>query len=312
MRLGGQFSGCEAWVQDANGNRLNEYEVKGVEGKDGEPDQMECYLECEDGQEFTVVLRRAAVEEPEIGELRERDDVRAIMFADGRRMGARSLVRGRWPEATFDSAREVKDGQWYQSKYRFAPIRLTDNDDEAFHDYNILQKLGTLHLDLHLGVHRGRKRYTGGTGPAMEIGPIHESSKKGLIGSWVGKGQSTLARAPASGTRFDRRSRHGADYRVVFKYRTKELLMAGEVIERPQDQAGVETVGTSAQRKRQRSPSIEFIAEYIPTESHRLKKIKRLEADLRSLRGGGEVKDEPASQEQEGDSRRDAIDMTQE
>lgn len=56
--------------------------------------------------------------------------------------------------------------------------RLTDNDDEAFHDCDILQKLGTLHLDLHLGVHRGRKRYTGGTGPAMEIGPIHESSKK--------------------------------------------------------------------------------------------------------------------------------------
>jgi integrase len=56
--------------------------------------------------------------------------------------------------------------------------RLTDNDDEAFHDYYILQKLGTLHLDLYLGVHRGRKRYTGGTGPAMEIGPIHERSKK--------------------------------------------------------------------------------------------------------------------------------------
>lgn len=36
------------------------------------------------------------------------------------------------------------------------------------------------------------------------------------------------------------------------------------------------------------------------------------QADLRSLRGGGEVKDEPASQEQEGDSMRDAIDMTQE
>lgn len=28
----------------------DEYEVKGVEGKDGQPDQMECYLECEDGQ----------------------------------------------------------------------------------------------------------------------------------------------------------------------------------------------------------------------------------------------------------------------
>lgn len=68
------------------------------------------------------MLRRADVEEPEVGELRERDDVRAIMFADGRRMGARSLVRGRWAEATFDSAREVKDGQWYQSKYRFAAI----------------------------------------------------------------------------------------------------------------------------------------------------------------------------------------------
>ncbi|GFZ42556.1 hypothetical protein JCM24511_00272 [Saitozyma sp. JCM 24511] len=276
------------------------------------------------------------VEEQEVGELIESDDVRAIFFADGRRIGARSLVRGRWAEATFDSAREVKDGQWYQSKYRFAAIRLTDNDDEAFHDYNILQKLGTLHLDLHLGVHRGRKRYTGGTGPAMEIGPIHESSKKvkisalrssphglrpssvvytkrgsvllmageqGLIGSWVGKGQSTLARPPASGTRFDRRSCHGADYRVVFKYMTKELLMAEGVIERPQDQVGVETVGASTQRKRQRSPSIEFLAEHVPTESHRLKKVKRLEADLRSLRGGGEVKDEPASQEQEGDSR---------
>jgi hypothetical protein len=68
------------------------------------------------------VLRRADVEEPEVGELRESDDVRAIFFADGRRMGARSLVRGRWAEATFDSSREVKDGQWYQSKYRFAPI----------------------------------------------------------------------------------------------------------------------------------------------------------------------------------------------
>jgi hypothetical protein len=28
----------------------DEYEVKGVAGKDREPDQVECYLECEDGQ----------------------------------------------------------------------------------------------------------------------------------------------------------------------------------------------------------------------------------------------------------------------
>lgn len=43
--------------------------------------------------------------------------------------------------------------------------------------------------------------------------------EQGLIGSSLGKGQSTLARPPASGTRFDRRSRHRADYRVVFKVR---------------------------------------------------------------------------------------------
>lgn len=28
----------------------DEYEVKGVEGKDGEPARTECYIECQDGQ----------------------------------------------------------------------------------------------------------------------------------------------------------------------------------------------------------------------------------------------------------------------
>lgn len=104
-----------------------------------------------------------------------------------------------------------------------------------------------------------------------------------------------------------------------------------------QAEAGMETAGASTQRKRQRSPSIEFIAEYIPSASHRVKKLKQLEvghigsfpnsslhlepqgpltwvltqqAESRSLRDGGEVKDEPESEADA--SRRVPIDLTEE
>ncbi|GFZ42558.1 hypothetical protein JCM24511_00274 [Saitozyma sp. JCM 24511] len=199
---------------------------------------MKLEGEFDGWEEFSVAIKRPddwALSRPHLSPMNA--DVSAVAYAD---------------------ALEQKGNQWYETTFRFSAINLTDDLSQATKDKSLLESLGTVRIDLWFGQCGGPIAGLPQVSEGLDMKPIDEKSKKGMIGQTVSAGETTAIPVPGI-VQFSRRNYLRPDCRVLF-----------------QDQG--------AAVKRNRRDSSETVGRCRQDQPRRSKRIKEHEAQVTMLR----------------------------
>ncbi|WWD05693.1 hypothetical protein V865_003774 [Kwoniella europaea PYCC6329] len=229
----------EAWVGDKEtGERLNEYQIEHHPAEDGQPAWSECFLETIDEPfQIKVVktdLDSASGRGSRSSHRQAKQGISCVCTIDGE-----SLSYSIW----FDDSKshgwtsvyekDEMDGKVYKASLNFAPLPTTDEVDKITIDDNKLKQLGVIEITIHKG-------YYMPAGPAgikcsnIKVGTADEKAKK--FSYTVGtSNREEVRETDKVRTSYTFYPYHPLvkDYRFVFKYRPRAMLVHSGIINEP-------------------------------------------------------------------------------
>ncbi|WVQ64948.1 uncharacterized protein L199_003118 [Kwoniella botswanensis] len=223
----------EAWVGDkATGERLNEYQIEHHPAEDGQPAWSECFLETID-EPFRIEVVKMGLDSASgrgsrSSHRQAKQGISCVCTFDGE-----SLSYSIW----FDDSKshgwsgvyekDEMDGKVYKACLNFAPLPTTDEVDKITIDDNKLKQLGVIEIMIHKGYY-------------MPAGPSGIKCTNIKVGTADEKAKKTSNREEVYDTYKARTSYtfypyHPLvkDYRFVFKYRPRAMLVHSGIINEP-------------------------------------------------------------------------------
>ncbi|RXK40412.1 hypothetical protein M231_02245 [Tremella mesenterica] len=278
MKGQGDFDGWEVWIEglkDGKWERLNEYEEAHEVASGDKKQERHCWLESEPGQEFAFCLT-----DPNSSEYAN-DSYKVAYYADGNLVN--SCIHTPFSLGTPSTTRTYKmritqANQVMEAPLKFAKLSLSD-DPTALSDLKAMVNLGTIRLELTSGTGWATGRGIAGGYQRPDLRPVHERSKKGLVGMRVEPGAVTPAKEAslANFYAYPASFQQARSHAFTFRYRTRGILAANGLIELPPEEP------TGEERER---------VEREKEEADEETRIAELEAELNRMRAKRKVKTE--------------------
>ncbi|RXK40411.1 hypothetical protein M231_02244 [Tremella mesenterica] len=265
----------------------DEYEETHEGALGDEMQELHCWLESEPGQEF-----RFCVDRPKLTKVD--GEIQQISLADGITVRKRPILSDGWcqsdkPHTSRTSHMFVmKDGQTMEAPMSFALLPVTDDLTAAAVDTNA--RIGTISLELKSGTYKFTGMGNVNGFQTADMRPVHEGSKKGLIGLRVEPGRLT----PQTERNLYRFTRHSSKHKrrrshaFTFRYRTKAYLASHHIIELPPHEPTQEERQAEERARKEGEEGAQAEA----AEEARIAELEVLEAELNRLRTKRRIKTE--------------------